>query len=105
MGRNSVIKVINDFIKKLSRDFTLQGVIMFGSQARGDANARSDVDLIIVSKDFKKLKSYERSARMYDYWDVLIPVDFICYTPDEFKKLRNRISLVSEALREGIKIH
>src|SRR3989338_5829633 len=32
------------------------------------------------------------------------PVDFICYTPDEFNRLKHEVSIVSEALREGIEI-
>jgi len=31
-------------------------------------------------------------------------VDFICYTVDEFNKLKKKISLVSTALKEGIEI-
>jgi hypothetical protein len=31
-------------------------------------------------------------------------VDFICYTPEEFEKLKKEVSIVSEALKEGIEI-
>lgn len=105
MGRSTIVKVVKDFVQKLSQDFTLQKVILFGSQAKGSAQSESDVDLIIVSEDFRVIRSFERSARMYDYWDAFIPVDFICYTPDEFERLKKRISLVSEALREGIVLY
>jgi len=33
------------------------------------------------------------------------PVDFLCYTPEEFEKLRKRISIVSVALKTGIEIN
>jgi hypothetical protein len=41
---------------------------------------------------------------MYDFWDLNYPVDFLCYTPEEFNKLKKEVSIVSEALKEGIEI-
>jgi hypothetical protein len=32
------------------------------------------------------------------------PVDFLCYTPEEFRKLSKQISLVKQAIKEGIEI-
>jgi hypothetical protein len=33
-----------------------------------------------------------------------LSADFICYTPEEFEKLKKEVSIVSEALKEGIEI-
>jgi hypothetical protein len=41
---------------------------------------------------------------MYDFCDLNYPVDFLCYTPEEFNKLKKEVSIVSEALKEGIEI-
>jgi hypothetical protein len=41
---------------------------------------------------------------MYDYWELRYPVDFLCYTPKEFEREKKKVSIVSEALREGIEI-
>lgn len=41
---------------------------------------------------------------MYDYWDLRYPVDFLCYTPEEFKKLSKQITTVREAVKEGVVI-
>ena len=46
----------------------------------------------------------ERGEKMYDYWTLDIPVDFLCYTPEEFNKLKKRISIVKEAVSNGIAI-
>jgi len=37
-------------------------------------------------------------------WDLGMPVDFLCYTPEEFAELSKRPSIVREALREGIPV-
>ena len=63
-----------------------------------------DFDLIIVSPKFKKLDFFQRRAKIYDYWKFNYPVDFLCYTPEEFKKLSKKVSIVSEAIKEGIEI-
>jgi len=47
---------------------------------------------------------FQRGAIMYNYWDLRLPVDFLCYSPEEFNQLRKRVSIVSEAIREGIEI-
>ena len=59
---------------------------------------------MIVSKQFKKLKFRKRASKMYDYWNLDYPVDFLCYTPEEFNKLKNRITIVKEAVETGIEI-
>lgn len=104
MGRNSSIKIINNFKNKLIENINIQKVILFGSRAWGKPKRWSDFDLIIVSSDFKKINFLERAAKMYNYWDINYPVDFICLTPEEFNKLKKGITIVSEALKNGIVI-
>ena len=77
---------------------------IFGSYARGEAKKASDVDLIIVSNKFKNKKFRYRSIGFYKYWDLDYPVDFLCYTPKEFEEKRARITIVSQAAKEGVEI-
>ena len=79
-------------------------MILFGSMATGRAHKDSDIDLILVSDKFRGKKSFRRSIGFYKYWDLDYPVDFLCYTPEEFNKLKNQISIVREAVRKGIEI-
>ena len=37
-------------------------------------------------------------------WDLRHPVDFLCYTPEEFRELSKRPSIVKVALKEGVSI-
>ncbi len=101
---NKSIKIIKVFVEKLRNDFNVKEVIFFGSRASGKPKKYSDIDLIIVSDDFEGMNGIERGAKMYDYWDALIPVDFICYTVKEFNYLKKRISIVREALENGISV-
>ena len=42
----------------------VEGVILFGSHARGEAKEGSDIDLLIVSPDFEGLNTRERLERL-----------------------------------------
>jgi hypothetical protein len=77
-------------------------MILFGSRARGTPHRYSDVDLIIVSPKFRRKNIVDRASPLYLEWEPDLPVDFLCYTPEEFDKLSQRGGLVREALREGV---
>jgi predicted nucleotidyltransferase len=79
-------------------------VIVFGSVARGDADAWSDLDLIIVADTtrpfFERFKDF---AGLYDVWPRL---DLLVYTPEEFQQMvAEDRPLISQALREGVVLY
>jgi len=104
MGKKEDIKFVREFKKKLIKRFLLNNLILFGSRATGKTHEWSDFDLIVVSPEFKGKISFERGADLYNDWGYKYPVDFLCYTPEEFNKLKKGINIVSEAVREGIEI-
>ncbi|MFH1586145.1 MAG: nucleotidyltransferase domain-containing protein [archaeon] len=105
MGENkTILKELKKFKKRLEKDFKVEKLILFGSRARGKKGKEVDIDLIIVSPDFKSLGPLKRSSKMYDYWEIDYGVDFICYTPDEFNERKNRPTIVQHAMEEGIEI-
>lgn len=98
------LKIVQFFLKKLSKDFLIDKIILFGSRAGSDYLKHSDFDLIIVSKDFEGTDFTKRITKMYDYWAFDYDVDFFCYTPKEFGRLSKMIGIISEALKRGIEI-
>ena len=104
MGRKKHIDKLKEFKVRLSKDIPTDRVILFGARAYGRPGRWSDFDLIIVSPRFRKLNFIKRGAKMYDYWKMDYPVDFICYTPEEFNKLKKQITIVKEAVEKGIEI-
>ena len=92
------------FKSNANKDIPINRMILFGSRAKGKTGRDTDADLIIVSPIFKKMDFFQRGAKLYNYWDLRLPVDFLCYTQEEFDKLRKKASIVSDAIKEGIEI-
>ncbi len=82
----------------------IRKMILFGSRAWGRTHRDSDVDLIIVSPAFRKKKALDRGFELYKRWDLDYPVDFLCYTPEEFQRLKKQMTVVRKAADEGIEI-
>ncbi len=99
-----IIQKLKEFKNTTSKEIRLDKVIFFGSRVKGRSKRYSDIDLVIVSKKFTGLKFRRRPLLLDNYWNMNYPVDFLCYTPQEFKKLSNRITIVREAVKEGIEI-
>lgn len=104
MGRKKNIDNLKEFKKDLSKEIPIDKMILFGSRAKGNPHRWSDFDLIIVSSKFRYVDSLKRSLGFYNYWNLDYPVDFLCYTPEEFNKLKKQVTIVREAVREGIEI-
>lgn len=102
--KNVIINKLKEFKNNLSKEIPIHKMILFGSRVTGKTHKYSDVDLVIVSKKFKRKKSYARALGFFKYWNLDLPVDFLCYTPEEFKKLCKMVTIVRQAVREGIVI-
>jgi predicted nucleotidyltransferase len=95
-----ILSRLKDFIKR----HRVERAIVFGSAARGEAGEDSDLDVILVSHEFKGKSALKRPVPFYVDWDLGYPVDFLCYTPEEFSDLKKRATIVRVALKEGIEI-
>lgn len=58
---------------------------IFGSIARGDFYANSDLDLILIWET--KIPFTERGKSFLDLFDIFPRIDLLIYTPDEFKEI------------------
>ena len=80
-------------------------VILFGSQARGDARADSDVDLIVVEAE-PFGPGRDRGAEAARLWRALagfrVAKDILVYSRDEVEYWRDSLNnVLARALREG----
>ena len=95
----------NDFISimtdRIVREFDPLQIILFGSQARGDADRGSDIDLLVVFAELTdKRKTAIDIGRALS--DVPVAKDILVSTPEELERSRTRIgSVLRYAQQEG----
>jgi uncharacterized protein len=93
------------FAERLREELGAQRVLLFGSHARGTADAGSDYDLIIVAEGFRQVPRLKRAIGLRQLFYASgghAPIDLICLTPEEFDQARQRITLVAAVLPEAI---
>lgn len=81
-------------------------VYLFGSVARGDADADSDYDLLLIVPD-EAPESRRRGRLAYEVlWETGIAADVVVLTRDRFeRRARVPASLPATVLREGKLLH
>lgn len=102
--KTEIVQQLKKFKSSIRKKYGVEKIVFFGSRATGKYRKESDVDLILVSKKFRGKSSLKRPLGLHDYWNLKYPVDFICYTPEEFDKLSKQITIVKQALEEGVEI-
>ena len=102
--KDRAMKSIEVFIKKVRKIISVEKFILFGSRARGDYKEGSDIDLVIVSKDFENLRYIKRSPPFYLLWESPYDIDIICLTPKEFTQRVRERGIMRQAVKEGIEL-
>jgi len=86
---------------RIVREFRPLRIILFGSHARGEAAADSDVDLLVVLPDPTDRRQAAIAIRRV-LSDFLVPKDIIVTTPEEIQRRGHLVGTVLRpALREG----
>src|SRR5438309_7582640 len=92
---------IRRMVKRIVKQFDPEQVILFGSQARGDAGPDSDVDLLVVM-DVKGSRWQKGSQIHLALHDFLVPMDILVTTPADFAWRKDVVGTIEwPASREG----
>lgn len=97
----TIIKYLKDLLEL--RGIKVNKIILFGSYARGNYREDSDIDVVIISKNFSGKDIFERSRMLGDIeWKLmdkfLVPLDIITMSPEDFQ---SGISPISQYSKQG----
>jgi predicted nucleotidyltransferase len=96
---------VREFVRALRvAGFAVTECIWYGSRALGGDDPLSDFDLIVAAPEFGSLSWVQRIVVAYACWPQAHAADILCYTPEEFRRLAARASIVREALQTGQRI-
>ena len=91
--------------RRIVRGFDPDRIILFGSQARGDATPDSDLDLLIIVADDRDRRGLVAAIRA-SLADIGVAKDVFVATPHQIARYGDVIgSLLELALREGVTIY
>jgi predicted nucleotidyltransferase len=102
-GDNSVLpsSFIPEMTQRIAEKYNPLRIILFGSQARGDAGDTSDVDLLIVFPQVDDRRQMNIQIRRL-LSDVPVCKDIFVTTPEEIEKRAHLVGdVLRTALREG----
>ena len=82
---SEVLRAIKEYVRILEANGThVQQVLLYGSHAKNNVHPDSDIDLIIVSKDFAGKHLLERLRLLGEVrWNVSAPIQAYGFTPEE----------------------
>lgn len=87
-----------EILPKLIEVFHPEEIILFGSRVLGCAHEESDLDVIVISSVFTSVPVHERFPYVRKRIRAPYAIDYLCYTPEEFKRMRTRSSVLESAL-------
>lgn len=89
--RRKALGEVRKLAGRIRRKLHPERILLFGSLARGDAHALSDIDLVIIA-DFQEPRR-DRVEQILDIAQALhlsFPIEPLPLRPEEFEKLRER---------------
>ncbi len=95
---------VRDIVKRFACELRARGIdpermVLYGSQARGDATEASDIDVLVVSSGFAGKSYWERIDVLSEaIYAVYAPLEAVAMTPEEW---RTNDSLLGDCFRAG----
>jgi len=100
MDKKSAVAAVIQFRDTLEKlGVTVSRTILYGSYATGKQHEGSDIDVVVVSRDFYGKDYWERITLLSKaIYKVFQPIEAVAFTPDEWE---TGDSIIREYAREG----
>jgi len=101
MNKSELNTILSDMVTRICQAGSPEKIVLFGSMARGDADADSDIDLLVVESS--SLPRYKRAARYRKaVAGLFIAKDIVVWSPEEIEEWKSvPNAFITSVLREG----
>ena len=85
-GGANIKKTFDKLMEFKNSQLNIEGLMLFGSRAKGMSHEYSDVDILVISPIFQKMTPFERIEKIILFWEGLngeFTLEPICITPAE----------------------
>lgn len=95
--------MFDELTKQITDTYRPEKILLFGSQAKGSANNKSDIDIcIVIDTDNKR----QLLSSMYYSLEVDKPIDILLYTKYEWQEcIKDKTSFAYKINLEGVKLY
>ena len=102
---SELTELLREIARRIQATTIPEQIILFGSYARGDADADSDLDLLVVVRDVQTPRQESTRIRRA-LRGLAVPIDVIVATPEQVERYRDSIGLIYRAaLQEGMVLY
>lgn len=100
---------LDHYLDRIRELFDPQELWLWGSRAYGQPSTLSDIDLVVVSRRFRRIRFLKRRSTFLRALGVIHDesvecIDPLCYTPEEFQHQKKGINVLSAALGKAVRI-
>jgi predicted nucleotidyltransferase len=106
MAKKAIVKAKNILFKLLwDRNINVDKIIIYGSYARNTTRPESDIDMMVVSRDFRNKDIFQKVAMVRGIHSDIVrqinkPVDLLFYSDKEWEN--GTSILINTAKNEGL---
>ena len=102
LRQETVRRAVKNYLRTLP--VKVDKAILFGSSVRGDRLVESDIDLIVISSDFKRMNSAQRFLILQKNWKSKTELEAFGFTPEEFAKVKDKSLILQETVEHGVRL-
>ena len=103
--RQKIKGIVTKYIYNLEAlGISIQKVIIFGSQAKGDFRMDSDIDIAIIAEDFEKMDLWDRAKYLgRAARDIPYPIEALGFSPSQLRAAEQG-TILDEITRSGVEV-
>lgn len=87
---------LDRIVKVLVKDYSPEKIILYGSAAHGKVKRWSDLDIVVIKNTDRRF--YDRIGNLLHLTKPTVGVDFIVYTPEEFRDMSEYNMFIREEI-------